>query len=178
MISGMISGTRLSYLVPVQFLDLAVLLKVLWTNWEFRTNWEFSSIKLTARTCAHGASIDITQQCSSHLRTIHDKCIKKCEDTAHSIICKSKINIPWAQVIDVLNDPWIHGATPDACAEAIPRLYLCTLTPWRIGRIANGRHAYAFDITDLSLLRHLTAERNRQPYNKTRNFTISGMISG
>ena len=50
--------------------------------------------------------------------------------------------------------------------------------PLRIGRIANGRRAYAFDITDLSLLRHPTAKRNSQPYNKTRKFTISGMISG
>ncbi len=39
-------------------------------------------------------------------------------------------------------------------------------------------HANAFDITDLSLLRHPTAERNSQPNNKTRKFTISGMISG
>ena len=118
MILGMISGTILAYLVPVPVLDLTDLIEVLWTCLLYCsfhsfgvTIWirDISSIQLTVRTCAHWALVDITQQCSSHLRAIHDKCMIKCAGAAHFIICKTKINIPGAQVIYVLND-MIHGS--------------------------------------------------------------------
>ncbi len=42
--------------------------------------------------------------------------------------------------------------------------------PFRIGRSANGCCPHAFDITDLSLLRHPTARTNHQLCNKRRYF--------
>ena len=91
-----------NYLLNVLIFDLTIFIQVLRPCSTYSTFHGFgvavwvrdiSSIQLTVRICAHGALVDITQQCSSHLRAIHDKCMKKCADAAHSIICKSKISI-------------------------------------------------------------------------------------
>jgi hypothetical protein len=146
----MISGKILVYLILMPFLDLTTIIQVLGScSIDFLFHRfgvaigvrDISSIQGTMRTKSFGVLtpsrglVDITQQCStgSHPSPIHDQHMIKQTSAFDFIICKALVNIPGAQIINVLNDV-INGSTvqlkpQDACAKANPRPFQCMLTP-------------------------------------------------
>ena len=116
--SGMISYKILVSLLIVLILDLTIVIQVLrlcstdstFNGFSVAVGVrDISSIQLTARTSAHRALIDIAQQCSCNLSAIHDQYMIKCTTQSDLLICKAKVYIPGAQLINVLNDV-IHGS--------------------------------------------------------------------
>ncbi len=75
---------------------------------------------------------------------------------SHFVICKANINVSGAQLINVPKYV-IHGLMPDSMVQLkTPMLKPIIVRysaywPLKDSNIANGRHAYALDITDLSL---------------------------
>ncbi len=86
---------------------------------------------------------------------------------SHFVICKANVIVSGAQLINVPNNV-IHGSmvqlkTPMPGPKSILGRY-SAYWPLRIGNIANWRHEYDLDITDLSLLRQPTAEKKIMLY--------------